>query len=221
MKKLVSICLLAMICFTSCAPVMKQPAKETVLTDKELYETEGKYLDTSGKEISLNKIDGGADWAKVELKYPVNFVTEDEVAIYKDRYESVAVDDLNRVTVVMSKEQYETLKADTEAAILADFEACTSGELSQVLPNIVNVTSDELYSNIQVFVNGDINKDQVTPFAWLLCRDVYRNKALVGNNSETEVTIIDNETGAVYGELNYIDADKAFSEEGETDGAQK
>ncbi len=221
MKRVVSIFLLAVICLVGCAPVIEDSSEGAEITDKERYETEGAYLDASGNEIDLKKISEGAEWAKVRLTYPVDFVTEDELALYKEAYESVEVDENNRVTVIMSKSQYETLKTDTETAILADFEACTGGELAQILPNIVNVTTDENYSDIRVFVNGDINKDQVTPFAYLLCRDVYRNKALVGNNEETVVTVIDSETGAVYGELNYKDADKALSNHGgENNGTQ-
>ena len=55
MKKLVSIFLLALTVLTGCAPSLEEE-KPAPLTEKELLETDGEYLDAAGKVIALKEI---------------------------------------------------------------------------------------------------------------------------------------------------------------------
>lgn len=202
MKRLISLFLLAAFILCGCAPTLeeKQPEK---LTQEQLLRTEGEYLDAAGKVIPLEEVTPD-NWYKVQLTYPVDFVSESDLALYEEQYEKVSVDENNRVTVIMSRQQYESLKANAEAAIQADFDACTDGSLAQVLPNIAEIKTDELYQEVYVMINGDVNKEQITPFAYLLCKDLYRFKTLMANNAPTTIIIMDQETGAVYGEFNDV-----------------
>ncbi len=202
MKRLVSIFLIALMFLCGCAPSIDN-GKDSNLSQEELMRTEGKYLDAAGKEIPLKEVTAD-NWYKVQLTYPVNFVSEADLALYEEEYEKVSVDENNRVTVIMSRTQYESLKANCESSIQADFEACMDGSLAQVLPNIAEIKADELYEEVRVIIDGDINKEQITPFAYLLCKDLYRFKILMGNNTQTTIIIMDKETGAVYGEFNDV-----------------
>lgn len=213
MKKLVSIFLLALAVLTGCAPSLEEE-KPAPLTEKELLETDGEYLDAAGKVIALKDVTAD-NWYKVRLTYPVDFVNETQLETYKAAYESVSVDENNRVTVVMSKDQYENLKASADAAIEEEFKACTDGTLSNVLPNIASVQSDELYKETCVYISGDFSKEQVTQLSFILCKEIYTYKTLVGNNSETKVIVVDKDTGAVYGELSYKDVYKYMNKETE------
>lgn len=202
MKRVISLFLLAAFILCGCAPSL-EGEKKAELTQEQLLRTEGEYLDAAGKIIPLQEVTPD-NWYKVQLTYPVDFVSESDLALYEEQYEKVSVDENNRVTVIMSRQQYESLKANAEAAIQADFDACTDGSLAQVLPNIAEIKSDELYSEVYVMINGDVNKEQITPFAYLLCKDLYRFKTLMANNAPTTIIIMDKETGAVYGEFNDV-----------------
>lgn len=215
MKKCLSLILLLMMLFCGCAPSIEEE-KPTELSEAELIRSEGQYLDAAGKEIPLEDVTAD-NWYKVRLTYPVNFMGEEDIALCKEEYEEVEVDENNRVSVVMSREQYEALKANSEAMIEDDFAACKDGSLAQLLPNITDIKTDELYEDIYVLISGDINKEQITPFAYLLCKDVYRFKILVGNNTKTTIIIMDAETEAVYGEFDDIQLYEYESKGGEND----
>lgn len=202
MKKIISIVLSMLVIagvLSGCAPKL---GSEKALTEADYLETVGEYLDEKGEVIALKDLTAD-NWYKVRLTYPVDFVTEGQLESYKEAYEQVSADENNRVTVVMSRKQYENLKDSSEAAIEDELAACKSGELSDVLPDISDIKTDELYSEILIYINGDVNREQMTPLGALLCREIYTYKTLAGNNSETKVVFLDSETEAVYGELTY------------------
>lgn len=211
MKRLISLFLLAVVVLCGCAPPSSEQQKneeaqkqEKTFTQEELMRAEGKYLNAAGEEIALENVTPD-NWYKVQLTYPVGFMSESDLAVLQEsKYEKVTVDEDNRVTIVMSKAQYEELKTNCITAIQADFDACMDGSLEQVLPTIAEVQADDLCSDIRVLITGDINKSQTTQFAYYLCKSVYRQKILMGNNTQTNVVIMDKDTGAVYGELNDV-----------------
>ncbi len=202
MKKLIGLFLASVLVLCGCAPTLDDD-REKGLTQEELMRTEGKYLDAAGKEIPLEEVTVD-NWYKVQLTYPVDFISDTEITAYEEVYEKVSVDENNRVTVIMSRAQYEDLKNNCESAIQADFSACIDGSLQSVLPNIAGIEADELYEEVFVLTSGDISREQVTPFAYILCKDLYRFKTLMGNNAQTTVIIMDKETQAVYGEFNDV-----------------
>lgn len=193
--------LAAMIC--ACAPSIDKEKAKTP-TRKERLETVGEYLDAKGDPIKLSEVTAD-NWYKVRLTYPVDFIKEDKLESFKEAYEEVSVDDINRVSVVMSKEQYENLEKSSEEAILSEFEACKSGKLDMVIPTVTDITYDDLYKEVYVMISGNAEKEQITSLSFVLCREVYTYKTLVGNNAETKIIIVDADTQSVYGELSYDD----------------
>lgn len=215
MKRFISVfaaLCLALGLLSGCAPSIENTEEE--ISEAELLETDGEYLDAAGNVIALQDVTPD-NWYKVRLTYPVDFVTEEQLETYIDAYEDVSVSDKNRVTVVMSKDQYHNLMESAEEAIQAEFDACMSGELDGVLPDIPRIESDELHEETCVYISGDFSRQQVTQLSFLLCREIYSYKALVGNNSETKVIILDNESGAVYGELTYRQVFEYLQKSGE------
>ncbi len=220
MKRLIGLFLAAATLLCACAPTLENEKKETELSQEELMRTEGKYLDAAGKEIPLENITPD-NWYKVQLTYPVDFISDADLETYKSEYEKVTVDENNRATVVMSKEQYENLKTSCEISIQEDFSACMDGTLNNVLPNIAEIKADDLYEEVQVLISGDASREQITPFAYILCKDLYRFKTLVGNNAQTTVVIMDKDTGAVYGEFNDVQLYEYEHKEKADNGTEK
>ncbi len=219
MKRVISLFLIAVFVLCGCAPSIDKGKREK-LTQEELMRTIGKYLDAAGKEIPLEEVTEG-NWYKVQLTYPVDFISETERTAYEKEYEKVTVDQNNRVTVIMSREQYKDLRDNCEIAIQSDFAACMDGSLENVLPNIVDIKRDELYEEVYILTSGDIKREQVTPFAYILCRDIYRFKTLMGNNAPTTIIIMDKETQAVYGEFNDVELYEYENKENTEDGTEE
>ena len=198
-----------------CAPsIEKENAKAP--TRKERLETVGEYLDAKGDPIKLEDVTAD-NWYKVRLTYPVDFIKEDRLETFKEAYEEVSVDDINRVSVVMSKEQYENLKKSADEAILSEFDACKSGKLDVVIPTVTDITYDDLYKEVYVMISGNAEKEQITSLSFVLCREVYTYKTLVGNNAKTKIIIVDADTQSVYGELSYDDVFDYLSKEEKKD----
>ena len=216
MKRIISIILSVfalVVILSGCAPKLEN---EKALTEADYLETVGEYLDEKGEVIALENLTAD-NWYKVRLTYPVDFVTEGQLETYKEAYEQVSVDENNRVTVVMSRQQYENLKDSSEASIEEELAACKSGELSDVLPGISDIKADELYSEILIYINGDVNREKITPLGALLCKEIYTYKTLIGNNSETRVIFLDSETEAVYGELTYKQVYESIKKQAEAE----